>query len=311
VSTSFRARLARSGRQEYETGPEFREASEVFHADSLATLDNVRVQVSHASGAPAVGYVQPGSHGRASGPDGEAYLTATLVITDAATIADIRTGKISGISMGYNTEHVIRDGRKFQTRIRFDHCALLRQGVERPRCGEHCSVQKDRQDMTTRVTDAIQLDGTAACACGGRTDAEAIERDRIAAMLDHATHTTGVHRDAIIGEMVRVHGGDAEITRERINDAAARLARPGSYTHSPSTPAVYTNGLRGRADAARGAGLMNDDAFRAHLAKQREDRSDADDDSDDHGRADTRGAGLMNDEGFRASLAARLDGAPE
>ncbi len=276
---------------QYTSGPEHRDAREVFAAASLATLNGVRVTIGHTD-MTQVGYVLAGSHDRVSGADGQDYLRALLVITDAATVERIRSGELKHISCGYSCRHVVRDGRTWQTQISFDHVALLRRNIETPRCGEHCSLTQDQTDMTQRVTDAIQFDGTAACACAS---ADAAERDRIAAMLDHATHVTGVHRDAIIGEMIRVHGHSAEITRDLIHDAAARVARPGSYL--PPSSAVHAAWHNpGQRPAPRADAAKDDDAFRALLASKLRADADTEDASDVRGDA-------TDDEAFRASLA--------
>ncbi len=56
-----------------------------------------------------------------------------------------------------------------------------------------------------------------------RTDSD--ERAQVEAWLDSASQRTGVHRDAIINECARVHGGQAHFTRDMILEAAASLVQ--------------------------------------------------------------------------------------
>jgi hypothetical protein len=143
----LRARIARSGLQDYESGPEYRDAADVFDPASLASLVGVRVQVTHEPGKPTVGYVR--------GPvrrvlDGEhEFIEAAIEITDAATRADLARGDLLEISAGYSTEldptPGVHKGRRYvarQRRIQFDHVALLPRDM-RARCGQQCRVHFD------------------------------------------------------------------------------------------------------------------------------------------------------------------------
>jgi hypothetical protein len=296
---TFRGRCARTGVQLYAAGPEHRDASAVFEPASLATLNNLRVQVGHEATAPQVGYVQADSHGRERGPDGNEYLTAVLVITDAATIADLRAGKIAGISMGYSTEHVTdAAGRKHQTQIRHEHLALLRAGRETPRCGAHCAITT-KDSMPQRTTDSLPLTTDATAACGCSADEQA-QRDRIDAWLDIASDRTGVHKANIVAALsMRSDAATQQLTREVILDTASELTTPATIARA-NMPAQYHNGLRqpaGRADAVNGS----DDAFRKQLsAKLRADQSDATDDGV------TQDAGNGSDAAFSAALARKV-----
>lgn len=309
ASVRFRARIARTGTQIYSDGPEYRDQTEVFHVASLATLDGVRVTVGHTDMRP-VGHVVPGSHGRVTGPDGEQYLTAELQIDCAATVARIRAGELKGLSCGYNCEHVMRDGRKHQTQIRFDHCALLQTGREQPRCGEHCAVhdRKDNQTMTVRVTDAIQLDAEA-CSCSTKDRQD--ERDRIDAWLDIASENHNVHRSAILAEAARVHGDQVHITKELIRDAAQRLSTPGSYTIDGTRQDAIFH-VPNRADFVQRTDLNDDETFRNHLARQARGNSTTDASDTDlatfKGDAAVTADSLNDDETFSNHLAAMVKG---
>lgn len=321
----WKARIARTGFQRYESGLEYRDRSHVFDSASLATLDNLKVQVSHDPGAPAVGHVQPGSHGRASGADGNEYLTAVLVITDATTIEGIRAGTIDGISMGYSCDHVIdAEGRKNQINIRFEHLALLRRGIEQARCGPECRPESQQLDMTIRQTDAIELDGTAAdaatpCACGGRTDAAALNIDalvearhnllmRAGKLLPGHYDTAGKSNAQIRSDAVAAKLGAAAIAGKSSEYIAARFD---ALTDGTEPAQYHNNGAARRADAQRNAVLHDDNAFRAMLA--RKSVSDAEDDDAPAPKNVPTVASLTAqsaaeaDEAFRQMLARKLD----
>lgn len=249
----YSARLSRLGIQHYpEHGrSELRSAAEVFHPASLAGLDGLRVQIDHVPEmGRAVGRVLPGSVRR----DGD-HVAATLEIEDASTIAAIDRGELREISLGYSAE-VIRDasGTWHQRNIRFErpgaHVAL----VKRARCGASCSIgQRDSMSKEQRTDSggAIVSDALG-CNC-----ADQAERDRMLAYLDHYSELHGVHRDAIVAEVIRVHGPQAQASKDLIRDAAARLNAP------VNAPAVYHDGTRSRA-RTRG-NVDSDDNFRAAL----------------------------------------------
>jgi hypothetical protein len=224
MTVRFRARIARTATrtpQHYDRGPEYRDSSQVFDSASLATLNGLRITVGH-SDMTAVGRIVPGSAGREQHSDGETYLTALLEVSEA-TAARIRSGELRGISMGYACEHAIdASGRRWQTQIRHDHCALLRRDVETPRCGDHCSIQ---DNMTTRHSDALQLDG---CNCGAQhTDATTmldsangvIPDGSVAAMLDAAASQAGVTRQTIVDHLMRSVGGRVHLTFDHLRAA--------------------------------------------------------------------------------------------
>lgn len=159
----YRARLARTGRQEYDTGPEHRDASEVFAAESIATLLNLRVQVGHVP--------NPGtSVGRVVMPfrrvdiDGRSYLEAELEIDDGLTRGRIDSGSLRDISMGYSSELVSGPLGMHQRNIRYDHCALL-DTTQLPRCGEHCRVHLDQFSQPERSSSSVS-----SCSCDSFSD---------------------------------------------------------------------------------------------------------------------------------------------
>src|SRR5688572_21720689 len=287
----FKARIARTGAQQYESGPEYRDAAEVFDAASLATLDGVRVTVGHFDMTP-VGRVVPGSHSRELGPDGESYLTAVLEITDSSTAARIRTKELQGLSCGYSCERVVRGVLSHQTQIRFDHVALLQRDRERPRCGQHCSIHDREDNMRVQRTDSGGTIDAVACNC------DAAEKDRIQGWLDAYSANIGVTCDALVDELIRAHGSQAHVSKDMIVQAAERLAPRGVYV-TPNSPAQY--GVRKDAAQSPRLDLDNDDQFRAFLAGQDAPaHNDSAEPTGDGNRLD-----LSDDDQFRAHLAAQ------
>lgn len=135
----YRARAARTGRQIYDTGPEFRDASEVFAPASLATWVGSPICVGHR--APnmlnvsqiAVGYVA--SVEREDAGD-VSYVLATLVIESDDVARRIDRGELSECSAGYFADMC---GDR-QTNIRVFELALGPR--DWARCGSACSIRR-------------------------------------------------------------------------------------------------------------------------------------------------------------------------
>lgn len=273
MSARFKCRLARTGTQFYSEGDQHRDASQVFAPESLAGLDNLRVQRGHVPArGVSVGRVVPGSVGRLDNGDvqGRSYIVAQLEITDAATAADIRSGKLREISLAYTCETVTdAAGRLQQTQIRYAgpeaHVALLDSRNERARCGEYCAVRED--SMIQQVSDGGSIVADA-CEC---TKDEQAARDRVDAWLDECHDRYGVRRDAVLAAASAKHGDTAHATRAILLDAAASIAtRQDSY--AALQPAQFAPGRYGagavRQDAQQTTDHTDDSAFRAALARK-------------------------------------------
>lgn len=120
------AYLSRTGVQEYQAGPEYREPSEVFAPESLATFEEAPVVVGHP------GKVTPGDFRAVvvgevhnARRDGD-FVAADLLIRDEDTIDRIEAGGLVEISCGYDCMIEVnpRDGRSYQTKIRINHIGL-------------------------------------------------------------------------------------------------------------------------------------------------------------------------------------------
>lgn len=122
----------------YETGEEHRDASELAGiARQLGA--GVPVTWTHPRGMPAA------QHGAVivgwtigARVDGD-HVVAQLRIDDQQALPLIRGGTKS-LSLGYETDIIVRNGLKYQTQIRIDHLAI----VPDARCGSACAMRADQ-----------------------------------------------------------------------------------------------------------------------------------------------------------------------
>lgn len=129
----YRAYAARTGAQLYEHGTEYRDASEVFAPESLASWQGAPVTVGHKNvdmasvRTLAVGYV------RSAYEDGD-YVGVELVIFDAETAQKIDAQDLVELSAGYSCAMA---GNR-QIDIRINHLALGPR--DWARCGPSCAI---------------------------------------------------------------------------------------------------------------------------------------------------------------------------
>jgi uncharacterized protein len=142
VHQQYRARAARTGRQDYGDHVEQRNSEEVFAPESMATWVGAPVTVGHVAWITAenvqdhaVGYVRSVTRDRDPG-DGTEYVSAELVITSPQVAARIDAGDLVEISAGYSTDLVERR----QTQIRINHVALGPRSWAR--CGNACAIAR-------------------------------------------------------------------------------------------------------------------------------------------------------------------------
>jgi uncharacterized protein len=167
--------VARTGIQVYrEPGGrevrEYRDAAEVFAADSLATLIAAPVTVKH----PIAGRVDARSnralsHGLVLGARGREtigpheFALADLVITSPEAITRIDARELTEISCGYQCETidgpgVSPEGEQYdrrQTNIRYNHVALLPKGSAR--AGSEARLRLDSKGDQEEKNMAIRL----------------------------------------------------------------------------------------------------------------------------------------------------------
>ncbi len=171
------ASLTRTGVLTYRnldgsTRREYRPASEVFKADSLATLEDAPVTDLHPStmvDGKNFGALSKG-HARESKQDGK-FVAATVIVQDADLVAKVESGARKEISCGYKcrldmTPGVSPEGEAYdavQRDISYNHVALLPVGTGR--AGREVALRLDaayedstsEREITTVKT--IRLDG--------------------------------------------------------------------------------------------------------------------------------------------------------
>jgi len=139
------------------TRRELRPADEVFRADSLATFEDAPVTVDHPDAMVTKDNARKHAVGTVKETprrDGD-FAVARVLVTDAAAIADIESGKRSSVSCGYECDYdptpgVTAAGERFdgrQLNIRGNHLALVASG----RAGPDARVRLD-------AADAVQLE---------------------------------------------------------------------------------------------------------------------------------------------------------
>lgn len=148
------ARLTRTGVLVYKRHGrvirQLRAPEEVFAADSLATLHDAPVtDLAHHTGFLDAASWKEATLGHAKDirQDGN-FVAGDLIVNDAATVADIDSGKLRDISCGYSSKLIWEPGEYNgehydcrQTRIRYNHVALLAPGAGR--AGTDVSLQLD------------------------------------------------------------------------------------------------------------------------------------------------------------------------
>ena len=132
----IQATIGRAGIQTYLTGAEMRAPGEVFSRDHLRSLQNLPVTIGHGSLEPKksdiVGTV------RNVNRDGN-HIEATIEVTDPVAMRKVTKGLLSGFSLGYTSDDIVKNGETYQTNLRAYHLALL-QTPGHSRCGTSCKI---------------------------------------------------------------------------------------------------------------------------------------------------------------------------
>ena len=130
------ADIARTGKQSYSFGTEMRTADEVFSREHLQSLQNLPITIGHKELEPK----QSDIVGRLRDAKQVGnYVQGLLVIEDPTTIRQIQKGLLSGFSLGYTSNDIIKDGQTYQTNLKPFHLALLPTPTH-SRCGTTCKI---------------------------------------------------------------------------------------------------------------------------------------------------------------------------
>lgn len=142
---------------------EYRPAEQVFHKDSLASLESAPITIGHLAEVTTENYAALSKgHVREPRQDGD-HVAAETVVQDAVAVGKIERRELVSISPGYTTMYVpspgVFRGARYdgiQTNIRYNHIALLAPG--RGRQGDTVALRLDVcQDNEDTMT--IRFDG--------------------------------------------------------------------------------------------------------------------------------------------------------
>jgi uncharacterized protein len=175
------ATISRTGCQRYGERVEYRPDSEVFAAESLATLPAAAVTRGHPPEPVtaanwktySVGHVGEAPPVRTR-LDAYDWVETQVVLSDADTIAAAERGDVLEVSAGYSCEldetpGVAPDGTRYdavQRNIRFNHLAVLGQG-EKARAGADARLRLDskgnplgdpEENMVKIVIDGVEFE---------------------------------------------------------------------------------------------------------------------------------------------------------
>ena len=177
--------ISRTGIQIYRdekgnTIREYRSPEEVFRAETLASVKLAAVTDGHPKAGAvntenykqlAVGIVtekDPLAHVKVDGSQDE-FVQSDLIVTDAAAIRDIESGKKTELSAGYEAEVIFEagvtpQGERYdavQRNIVINHVALLEKGCAR--AGGHARLRLDGHEVpfeaATEKLMKIKIDG--------------------------------------------------------------------------------------------------------------------------------------------------------
>jgi hypothetical protein len=152
------ARVARTGVQVYQyadgsTVREYRSPAEVFSKDAVQSFDDVAVTIGHPLSPVSPVNWNSLAKGHIDDPQkSETFLTADVIVKDAATINAIKAGDLVELSAGYYvtvdpTPGVTPEGEPYdavQTNIVGNHVALLPKG--QGRAGPDVRLYADSKD---------------------------------------------------------------------------------------------------------------------------------------------------------------------
>jgi hypothetical protein len=248
------ATISRTGIQVYGDRREYRPDSEVFSAESLASLASVPVTLGHPADpvradnwrALAVGHVSdspPEARVRVDGAPNVEWVRATVIVSDAGVQGAIERGEVAEVSAGYTCEldetpGVAPNGERYdavQKNIRFNHLAVLGVG-ERARAGADARLRLDNsrgtapgETMVKIVIDGVEYEKNSDAHIAAVLAAAKKDADTQLAAKDVALAT----------EKARADKAEAE------RDAARKDAAP------ERIDALVTEQLKLRSDAVR------------------------------------------------------------
>lgn len=251
----MKARPTRTGvftytRADGSTVRELRHPDEVFHPDSLASLEDVPVTIRHprelrvtprTHQRDAVGHVRAGSV-RADGQ----FVASELVIASSEAQAMAQAPARPELSAGYDMivdpTPGVYEGERYdqaQTRIRYHHVAMLRPGEGR--AGRECRLDAAGEEIpnldesTEETPMKIKIGGKvyeneaeaqeAISKLEARADAATEQvKSLTATVAKHDAEAAKTRRDALVERVRSVMGKDFSVTRKDAAGAEVELS---------------------------------------------------------------------------------------
>jgi uncharacterized protein len=233
------AMVARAGILDY-TLADGSTRKELWHPDDAkAQLDSLQLlpmTLDHPWGEKPLPLVTPdnakrlqvGHTGQAVRMDG-LEVVAPLVVTDGASIKQVRTGGRRQLSLGYRVKVVREDGifegqpyTHRQFRQGHNHLAL----VAKARAGQHASLRLDGGDMSDRKLSTVKLDGidyeAAPEVANALTKAQA-QMDSLKATAEQATQDLKAKTDEADATKAKLDSATAELETLKKQDRTAEI----------------------------------------------------------------------------------------
>jgi hypothetical protein len=220
------ATVARTGIQVRNGVREFRPESEVFAADSLASLASVPVTLNHPDDgvspqnmrAVTIGHVTdtpPEARVKIDGSS-EQWLKTTLIVADGEALDAIDADEASEVSCGYFCEMLpqpgVHDGQPYDvlvTGIKYNHVAILTKNT-RARAGAEAKLRLDSKDMKTVIIDGVSYEH------GSDAHLAKLQADA-ASNLARETARADKAEGSLAAEKLRADKAEAQLTADAVD----------------------------------------------------------------------------------------------
>ncbi len=215
---------------------EYRPAEEVFHPDSLATLDQATLTDFHPADPTTEGFITPENYAKFSKGQlttiahNDTHVTAEVIIQDAKVVADVLAGRRVELSPGYTSRFDwtagVFQGQPYdciQRNIRYNHVAILPRGAARQ--GSDVALRFDAA-IVTETPMIIHLDGKdydLATEDGRKAYNDAMIA-KVTAEKTRADAAEGA-RDAAVAELAPLKTAQAQAARTALETVARKILK--------------------------------------------------------------------------------------
>lgn len=242
---------------------EYRPPEEVFRADALASFEDAPITVDHPKGlvtkenarAVTVGLVKESPR-----RDGD-VLIARVLITDAAAILDVESGKREQVSCGYEVDYdptpgVTPDGERYdgtQRNIRGNHLALVTVG----RAGPEAKIRLDAGDavMVSAEPEAVKTQEIATMAKVRLDGVDFEASEQLAQAFEVAATKQKERLDAVTAEKQAL-AKQVEELKARADGATDAAEKAKARADAAESPELVQKAVRARLDLERRASAI-------------------------------------------------------